>query len=169
MFTFHTCMTNKVFAGVFELILEKNKKMGFGTSKEEISFLHDEKIIREKLVDKGYFSREELTRISTILGYSDLSRETKKDILLRSKISDFVKKRQRYQRQFHINLVLDDSYIEAILDKIEESEVGMRIINNLVRYSIDEAEKRILEEPTKYKQLILSKNTVLNNKEFQLQ
>ena len=168
-FQFNSTMTNKVYAGVFDRIHNKEKVIGFNKEgKKDIEKLTEEEI-RRKIIEKGYFSPEELTRISTILGYSELDRKTKKEILMNSKLSEFAKKKDRYKRQFGIDLIADDSYIEAILDSIEKNETGMRIVNNLVKRTINNAEKELLENEKKsYKKLILTKDTVLDSKKFDL-
>ena len=109
-------MTNKIYAGVFEKISQRERKVGFGEeTKENLLGTNDE--IRQKIIDKKYYTQEELSRISTILGYDELSRDTKKNILLYSKLSEFAKKKARYKRQFGVDLVADDEYIEAICSK----------------------------------------------------
>ncbi|MBR2827738.1 MAG: AAA family ATPase [Bacilli bacterium] len=167
-FTYHSKMTNKVFAGVFEDIMEQDKKLGFGQDNKEKSLLKDEKEIRERLIKKGYFTKEELSRISTILGYEELTREIKKEIILKSKLSEYIKKKNRYKRQFNIDLILEDSFIDAILDTLEKEQTGMRVVNNLLKKSMDYAEKEILECPKKYKSLLLTRDTVVNNRNFYL-
>lgn len=167
-FIFHSLMTNKIYAGVFERILEKEKKVGFGTNEKQEELLKEEQLLRKKIMEKKYFTLEELSRISTIIGFGELSRDIKKDIILRSKISEFVKKKNRYKRQFGIDLSIEDSYLESILDKVDSSQTGMRIVSNLIKASIDSAEKSILESPNKYKRLVLSKDTVLDNHNYRL-
>ena len=122
-----------------------------------------------KIIEKKYFTLEELSRISTILAYNELDRETKKQILTGSKLSEYIKKKERYKRQFKLDLIADDSYIDAVLDSLTKEEQGMRSVNNFVKATIDEVEKSILEGNTKeYKQLILTKDTVYNPKLFNL-
>lgn len=167
-FVFDSRMTNKVYAGVFERIMDNKKTVGFKTSEQQPSLGTDDDI-RKKIIDNGYFSLEELSRISTILGYEDLTRAVKKEILLRSKTSEFAKKKERYKRQFGIDLIASDDYIDAILDSISNSATGMRSVNNFVKKSIDTAEKEILENSKKgYKRLVLTKDTVQNPKKFDL-
>ena len=166
-FNFNSSMVQKVYAGVFQDIVEKPKTLGF-MSKEIIPSLGTEEEMREKIIGKGYFSLEELTRISTILGFEELDRETKKRILLYSKLSEFAKKKERYKRQFDIDLYVDDSYIDAILDTISNSATGMRSVNNYVKRTIDVAERSILSNEGKYKKLVLTKDTVLNPNKFDM-
>jgi ATP-dependent Clp protease ATP-binding subunit ClpX len=165
---FDSKMTNKVYAGVFDRISEKGKTVGFGT-KNEVPLLGSDEEIRQKIIDKGYFSLEEISRIPTILGYNELSRDVKRQILLYSKLSVFAKKRERYKRQFGIDLLATDDYIEAILDSISNSATGMRSVNNYVKKSIDNAERAILEnERSGFKKLVLTKDTVSDSTKFDM-
>ena len=168
-FTFQSLMTNKIYAGVFDRIHEVKKSIGFGSNIGEIEKMGTDEELRRKIIQKQYFSQEELTRISTILGYDDLDRDTKRRILLSSKLSEFAKKKTRYKRQFGIDLIADESYVEAILDQIEKSATGMRTVNNVVKRSMDDAERALLEEETKgYKKLVLTKETADDSKKFDL-
>ena len=167
-FEFNSKMTNKIYAGVFDRITKKEKNLGFGIENKNV-ILGDSEEIRQKIIDKNYYTLEELSRISTIIGFNDLTREDKKNILLTSKLSEFAKKRDRYKRKFGIELILDNEYIDAILDNISSLATGMRSVNNIVKRSIDEAEKEILENEGKgYKKLILTKNTVYDSKKFDI-
>lgn len=168
-FMFDSTMTNKIYAGVFERVTDKTNPMGFGAVKKVAPLLGTDEELRKKIVEKKYFTNEELTRISTILAYDDLTRDTKKDILLHSKLSEYAKKRERYLRQFGIELVADDSYIDAVLDKIASTSTGMRSVNNFVKRTINNAERAILEnEDKKYKRLVLTRETVDNPNKFDL-
>lgn len=165
---FNTKMTNKMYAGVFDRIYQNGHTIGFGVT-DNNNPLHDDKEIRQRIIDKGYFTLEELSRIPKIIPYNELSRDTKKQILLFSKLSAFVKKRDRYKRQFGIDLKISDDYIDAILDTLTDKSEGMRSVNNFVKDSIDEAEKAILENERKgYKTLTLTKETALDPKKFDM-
>jgi len=167
-FMFDSSMTNKIYAGVFERININKNPIGFSTTAKFIPNLGTAEEIRKKIVDKKYFSQEELTRISTILAYNDLSRETKKDILLNNKYSEYAKKRDRYLRQFGIDLILNEEYVDTVLDKLAGT-TGMRSVNNLVKRTINNAERVILENEDKgYKRLVLTKETVNDPNKFDL-
>ena len=168
-FNFNSTMTNKVYAGVFDKITHQKREIGFGRDIREKESLGTEDQIREKIISKGYFSLEELSRISTILAFNELDRETKKRILLRSKLSEFAKKRNRYKRQFNIDLIASDDYIEAILDSVSTQATGMRSVNNIVKRNINSAEQVLLErEHDGYKRLVLTRDTVENPRNFDL-
>jgi len=169
-FIFDSSMTNKIYAGVFERVTDKQNSFGFGAATKRVAetFKTDEEL-RKKIIEKKYYTQEELTRITSILFYGDLPREIKKDILLHSKLSEYVKKRDRYKRQFGIDLVLDDECIDAVLDKLSTSSTGMRSVNNFFKKTIDNAEKSILEnEDKKYKRLVLTKDIVDDPNKFDL-
>ena len=169
-FMFDSSMLNKIYAGVFERITNKTNPIGFGApAKRAMQALGNDLDIRKKIIEKKYFSQEELTRISTILPYNDLSRETKKDALLHAKTSEFVKKRDRLLRQFGIELILEDKCIDAALDKLPADATGMRSLNNLFKRMVDVAERCILEgEIENYNRIILTCETVENPKVFEL-
>ena len=168
-FDFNSSRITKIYAGVFQRISEKVKALGFNSIQELNDVLGNDKEIRKKIIEKGYFTSEELTRITTILGYNELDRDTKKEILLGSKLSEFTKKKNRYKRQFKIDLVADESYIDAILDTIDKDAQGMRNINNYVIETIDTAEQEILKgNVPKNKQLILTSDTVYDPKIFEV-
>ena len=168
-FDFNSSRITKIYAGVFQRISEKVKALGFNSLQELNDVLGNDKEIRKKIIEKGYFTSEELTRITTILGYNELDRDTKKEILISSKLSEFSKKKARYKRQFKIDLQADDSYIDAILDTIDKDAQGMRNINNYVIDTIDTAEQEILKgNIPKNKQLILTSETVYDPKVFEV-
>lgn len=169
-FIFDSSMTNKIYAGVFERVTDKVNPMGFGAATKRAALvLETDEEIRKKIIEKKYYTQEELTRISTILAYNDLPRETKKDALLHSKISEYVKKNERYSRQFGIELIMDEECIDALLESQNSNSTGMRNIYNTFKRIIDPAEKAILENETKgYKKLILTRETVDNPNKFDL-
>lgn len=167
-FIYDSSMTIKVFAGVFDRITQTKKEIGFGADQSKKVQLKPDDISR-KIIEKGYFTLEELSRINCILIFEELDRKTKKDILLGSKLSELAKKRARYKRQFGIDIITDDGFIDAILDSISNSETGMRSVNNIVKRVIDTAERTILENEGKgYKKLVLTKDSVSNPKNFDL-
>ena len=168
-FVFDSTMTNKIYAGVFDRINDKQKPIGFGATTKFVPMLGTPEQVRERIIEKKYFTQEELSRITTVLTYDELTRETKKEILLTCKSSEYTKKRDRYKRQFGIDLILDKDYVDALLDQQSKVSTGMRTINNSFKRTIDNVEKFILENSDKgYKKLVLTKDTVLDPSKFDL-
>ena len=168
-FDFDSSRTTRVYAGVFDRINEKIKSLGFNSVLEFNAVLESDNEIRKKIIEKKYFTQEELSRISTIIAYNDLDRETKKQILTTSKLSEYTKKRDRYKRQFKIDLKADDEFIEALLDTSDKEASGMRSINNHLKRTLNDVEKKILEgEVGTNKQLILTKDTITDSNKFEV-
>lgn len=161
-YTFDTSMLIKIFAGAFSDLFEADKKIGFGTSSEAPEFKP------RNITDKEYFGKELVTRIPHVILFNELAREDKKRAILISKISEYLIKKQRYQRQFNVELQAADSYIDALLDKLDAEQRSMRDLNNLIIESLDEAEYTLLSNPHGYKRLVLTADTVANNKKFDL-
>jgi len=168
-FDFNSAMAIKVFAGVFDKVDSLSSSIGFGSDFERKTINHTETELRKSIIKNGYFTEEELSRISKILYYEQLSRETKRNILLYAKSSEFAKKRARYKRQFGLELIANEDFIDAVLDSIDEDSNGMRNINNKLKSVLDEAEKALLDNENKgYKKLVLMKDTVSNPNNFDL-
>ncbi len=164
---FDTKMLTRGFAGVFELIWGNPKTLGFGAQKTETE-IKNELELRKRIIEKEYFTREELDRIREMVAYSDLSKETRKRILLSSKLSELKNTINRYKRDYDIDIIPEEGYIDAILEQIEKDAQGMRVANNLVTYSLDNAEKEILRSGAKNKKLILTRETAIDRTKFDL-
>lgn len=163
-YKFNTKMLMKIFAGAFSNLFVTKKTMGFGND------LATPPTFEPKMVTESqYFGKELVTRIPHIFVYRELSRELKRDVLLRSKLSEFLLKKERYQRQFGVELIGMDSYIDAILEKLESHENSMRDLNNLIIRSLDEAEYEMLSsKPGTYKKLVLTRDSVEDTKKIEL-
>ena len=161
---FNTKFLNKVFAGRFEDVFEIPQKT--------IGFDADTKIEKddfgEMIYDKEYYGKELITRITHIYLYKELNNETRKRILLESKLSRYLNKKIRYERQFGVTLEAQDSYIEAVLEKLDKSKLSMRQLNNLISHTLDEVEYVLLSGNNKGKKLILTKDIVEDNSKFTL-
>lgn len=162
-YTFDTRMLIKIVAGAFSDLFEEEKNIGFGTKptgRKEFK--------PQNITEKEYFGKELVTRIPHILLFEELSREEKKRAILYSKISEYYIKKQRYARQFQVDLQIDDSYIEAILDLLSKDQRSMRELNNLIIESLDEAEYELLANHQQYHTLRLTRETVEDNRQFHL-
>jgi len=167
-YSIDTRLLNKVFAGAFDRIFEKEKNpLGFGIGQMTTNkkFTTDE--LKERIKAKEYFGYELLDRIEEAIIYEALEYETKKRILLESKISKFLKKKERYERQFGISLIAEDSYVDAIFEALEKKRDSIRLLNNLVITTLDPAEYALCTNPnTQGKRLILTRDTVDNPHNF---
>lgn len=163
-YSFDTTHLNKIFAGAFTDLFEQDKRIGFLTSEEKGKMVFKP----SNITDKNYYGRELVTRIPHILVYSELSREEKKKAILYSKVSEYLIKKQRYARQFGVTLDAEDSYFNALLDKLDAEQRSMRDLNNVIIESLDDAEYQMLASPDKYRRLVLTAETVGNNQKYDL-
>lgn len=164
-YNFNTKMLNKMFTGAFTDLFDENKtQMGFGVKQSQYSEFKPEKIEKAQ-----YFGKELITRIEHIFVYYPLSKEIQKRVILESKLSRLLMKKQRYEEEFGVELIVLDSYINAIIEKLNEKDKSMRDLNNLIISSLAEVEYELLNTEGKVKKLILSRDTVENPAKFDLQ
>ncbi len=166
---FDTCLLTIACLGVFERILEPEKGLGFGQETRKAAILTPEELKR-KIIEKGYFTDEEISRIKTLLIYNSLDLDTKREILVSKPTSILADKRKRYKEQFGIDLTATDDFVDAIFERLEQESTGMRNLNNFVGRVIDPAEKAILENPNStFKRLVLTRKTVDDHRKFELE
>ena len=65
-------------------------------------------------------------------------------------------------------MLADDTYFEALIAKLKDSDRSMRDLNNLITSTLDEAECEMYDNIGKYKRLVLTRDTVENPKDFKL-
>lgn len=165
-YEFNTRMLNKTFAGAFsELFEEKRAPIGFGATKQESI-----QVFKPELITKAdYYGKELVTRIPHVYAYSPLTRDLQRKVLLESKLSQLLLKKKRYEKDFGITTIVDESYIEAILDQLSQQDKSMRDLNNMILSTLGIVEYELLNNEGKVKQLILTSDTVTNPNNFKLQ
>ena len=160
-YVFNTSKLNLAFAGVFEELYKKKNPLGFGGSVQE-----EPVDLASNIANKDYFGKELLTRIKYFYLFDELSLETKKEILLYSKLSEYLEKKNRYLRQFKVDLIAKDSYINRIMEKLDENNQSIRELNKLVARTLEEVEYELLYNDHRNQKLILTKEIVDNHHNF---
>lgn len=156
-------MLNKICSGAFQDLFEASKRIGFGASTQD-----DMKFSRQKITEAEYYGKELVTRISCIIPYLPLSREEQKRVIMESKISKYLQKKHRYKKQFDIDLILEDDFINGLLEQLADSDQSMRDLNNRLLEYLALPEYEILSNPHSYKKLILTHDTLDNPSKFKL-
>ncbi len=169
-YTLDTATITKILVGAFTKIFEKaTGPIGFGiASTPNIAKEVRPDQVKDLIKEKEYFGIELLDRIKVPVIYHDLDENTKKQILLESKLSEYLLKKRRYKRQFGVDLIADDSYVEAIFEAIAEKRDSIRILNNMVYNTLDTAEYALCTGNHQGKRLILTRDTVVNPDNFTL-
>ena len=150
---YNTLMSSKVCLGTFVEAYKKDKSIGFNSSEVEEIFDKD------LLVKKGYFTNELLTRFIHFVPYGDLTMDDKKRIILESKLSTYLLKKQRLESQYGIIVDGDNDFADAVLEELKKDSKSVRDINNIIASAFLDIEYEILNNKGKYKRLTLSKDT----------
>lgn len=160
-----TRLLSKIFLGAFEELFAEEKSIGFGNNSKEN---HRQKFNLKRMYEKQIYSKELISRIPHVIPYYELSEEVKRDIILRSKLSKYLSKKRRFERDFNVELVAEDSYIDALLATLHEEDRSIRDLNNLILESLSEAEHELLEQEGHVKRLVLTGETVTDPRKFNL-
>lgn len=154
---YNTGMASKICLGTFQEAFKKETApIGFGNK----ASLEEEQFDKTLLVKKGYFSSELLTRFQHFIPYKNLSEEDKKKILLESKLSYYLAKKERLSAQFGIETIGDEEFAKGVLEEIKKHEKSVRDMNNIVADTFLDIEYDILSNQGKYKTLKLTSDTV---------
>lgn len=161
-YNFRTHMLNKVYAGAFQNLFDAKKAIGFGAASETPT------LNRQKIYEDHYFGKELVTRIPHIITFNPLDRETQKRVILESKLSVLLRKKQRYEEEFHTILTATDEYIDGVLSRLAASEKSMRDLNNIILDTLNQVECSLLENEDHTSEVILTGETVDNPYKFTL-
>lgn len=154
---YNTGMASKICLGTFQEAFKKETSpIGFGNNVHH----EEEQFDKTLLVKKGYFSSELLTRFQHFIPYKNLSEEDKKKILLESKLSYYLAKKERLNAQFGIETIGDEEFAKGVLEEIKKHEKSVRDMNNIVADTFLDIEYDILSNQGKYKTLKLTSDTV---------
>lgn len=154
---YNTGMASKICLGTFQEAFKKETApIGFGNK----ASIEEEQFDKSLLVKKGYFSSELLTRFHHFIPYKNLSEEDKKKILLESKLSYYLAKKERLSAQFGIETIGDEEFAKGVLEEIKKHEKSVRDMNNIVADTFLDIEYDILSNQGKYKTLKLTSDTV---------
>ncbi len=159
---FDTGFTTRIYSGVFETAYQRQNPLGFGTARPQ-----NNEFDLENLFNNSAFSKELMDRIQYKLLYEELSREDKKRAML-SKIGILYKKRDMLKRLYGVDLIVEDDFLEAFLDSLTKKDKSMRDVNNLISKMIVYPEGIIADEVGTYRQLILTRDTASNPRQFTL-
>ena len=154
---YNTGMASKICLGTFQEAFKKEAApIGFGNNAPH----EEEQFDKTLLVKKGYFSAELLSRFQHFIPYKNLSEEDKKKILLESKLSYYLAKKERLSAQFGIETIGDEEFAKGVLEEIKKHEKSVRDMNNIVADTFLDIEYDILSNQGKYKTLKLTSDTV---------
>ena len=166
---FDTSLLTFAFLGAFSGIEEYSnvkRNLGFLTQ-EQKEFEEDKKnFYTEETLKKYGLLPEFLGRCDTIITMNDLTEKDLIEIMNKSNKSQL----KLYKEQFltrGINIRYDDETIAAIAKKAVLLKRGARSIKKIVEYALNEVNYQIYSNNI-YKELIITPETIENNKKFTL-
>ena len=163
--------------GAFSELFKKKKKdaQGFGftakVSKEEMEkMIYD--VTDEELVKFG-FKDEFVPRFPNKFIYREADKDGLRIVLTKSKRSVLLRTVKRLLDQFNTEVIYDDSFIDAFLDKTLETKSGGRSLNKICAATFKKAKAEIMRadfhDDGKKKVLKLTADTVSNPRKFELE
>lgn len=166
--TFDTSLLTVVGLGAFAGIekikkcrLNLDKPMGFKTSSPTINTDNEPYVIKD-YVDYGILN-EILGRMGLIVQMNSFNVDALKKILLTSQSSILLLKKQFYNK-LGVNLIYDDEFIDALCTKAYDLGCGARSLNTILNQIFSDLQFDIYTN--QYKEVILSKDTVENYKQY---
>lgn len=159
-----TKMFSKIFLGSFSDLFENKRQIGISVENGKKVSAVDAKT----LYNSRYFSKELISRIPHIINYLPVDRETQKRIILESKISSFLRKKERFAKEFNITTFGEDEFADGLIERLTAEDKSMRDINNLINECLLEIQYELLSEPNKYHKLVLRKETATDHSNFDL-
>ena len=160
----NTKMFSKIFLGSFSDLFQTKRPIGISVGERE----QTKEVDAKTLYNSRYFSKELISRIPHIINYLPVDTETQKRIILESKISTFLRKKERFAKEFNITTLGEDEFANGLLERLTAEDKSMRDINNLIDECLIEIQYELLSAPNKYHKLVLRKETATDHNNFDL-
>ena len=166
--TIDTSLMSILCGGAFE-DLEKEKRKNLGFIQNNLSTKNRDKYTNQELINYGLMP-EFIGRMSNVFFLNQLTDEDLANILLHSKISPLLLEQARIQKEFHVNLRWDQSYIQEIIAQSRELNSGARSLKRLVASSLIDLEFELLKKKNqnRFSEAVVSQETLEDNKVYTL-
>ena len=153
------------FLDVYEQ--KKSNPLGFATTSNKKS---EDLIINPTMTDfieRAMMPKEFMGRVPVIIHLNNLDVDSLRKILLDSKDSA-LKLQEEVFAEEGVKLTTKDGYIVAIAEKALEEKIGARGLNKLITDTTWQAYDQVISNPGVYEEVILTEDTVSDEKSFQL-
>ena len=149
-------------------IKEKKSNVGFNTSSQEKEI----SITPDDLIEYGMLA-ELMGRFYLTHEYKKLNKDDLRRILLTSKTSPLLRKKERISREFGYELTWEEEAIDLIIEEAIKKGAGGRSLAKLVAYAFKKADRELLRRErnqiiTPSKKLILTADTIRDNNNFKI-
>ena len=172
---FNTSKLTIFATGAFTDVTKEKQEKGYSSSRagfisssnvssEDIKY---EDLQIEDFVKYGNMPIELIGRFSTITQLTGHTKESLTQILVDSKLSALLLEKEKLSK-IGVELIWEDEYIDAVVERAMKLKTGARSLKATVEKSIKNARWEVLENEGEYSQIILTKDSVLDNKECYL-
>ena len=151
------------FLDVYEKVAAKKELIGFG-KKEEVQRKEPQ---LEDFVKLGKMTKEFMGRFPIIVHLNNLGPKDLEEILRRGKESPLQNEKEVFE-SLGVALKVDDSYYQKAAEVAYQRQTGARALGGIVSDSTWRAYQEIEEHPDRYDELTITKETIEDNRQFQL-
>jgi len=162
--TIDTSMMSICAGGAFSDLTYGTKHIGFASLQTPIIKKCPE---FNDLVNYGMLP-ELIGRFSSFIYYDNYTKDEFRKVLLESLDSPFFIKKEEFQRRFQVDLVATEDFFDALADKSFEKQNGFRGIKLTITTTLLPAQMRLQFDNRKYRELVVSSETVKNANEYVL-
>ena len=172
---FNTSKLTIFATGAFTDVTKEKQEKGYSSSgagfisSSNVSFedIKYEDLQIEDFVNYGNMPIELIGRFSTITQLTGHTKESLTQILVDSKLSALLLEKEKLSK-IGVELIWEDEYVNAVVERAMKLKTGARSLKATVEKSIKNARWEVLENEGEYSQIILTKDSVLDNKECYL-
>ncbi|MDD3453154.1 MAG: AAA family ATPase [Bacilli bacterium] len=168
---FNTSRLTIFAAGAFTSVFNGKKSLSKNAIGLTATFDKKEDNIELKPMDfvkYGLIPDEFIGRFPIISQLNKMTETILKDILVKSNTSPLLIEKEKL-KNFNIDLLYDDQFIDAVAKKAISLEIGARSLKSIIENTIKEARFQVLCNLNIYDTITLTKETVENNKVYKLE
>ena len=142
--------------------INQEKTLGFG---KEITPKKTYKDITSKDMVENGMSRDLIGRFDVIIQMNDLSYDDYVNILKKSN-QNFLEQHKKRLANKGVDLIISDELLKAIAKKAKESMFGARDLRKIIEKAVLIGKSEIRMNPNMYSELILTEDTLEDNKKY---
>lgn len=162
--TIDTTNMIKIFSGAFTEVYNNLKEKGMGFDKDPYPKYRE--ATPEDFVKYGEMTNEFMGRL-LVVKLNDLFPKDLREVLLKSDQSS-LRVQEAIFRKLGIDIIFTDEYINNVAEKAYNKKTGARGLKGIVSDTTWRAFDEIYADPYKYQKVIMTGETVDNNRAYQL-
>ncbi len=159
-----TSMMTVACGGAFEDIFKKKShRIGIHNMEEE-----EEKGVSIDDLQQYGLADEFIGRWNLFVQYNKVTKEMMREALLKGLLSPFVIQNNKFKRNYGVEIVFSEDYIDRLCDDAFKKKSGFRGMNIVVNESLTHSKFMLQTTQSKYTKLIVTSETIDNPKVYKL-